>query len=213
MISWYMFIFYKINYTFGKSIISLINISFDDMNHRILYVFFVLFPCLGLLISCSSSDAPPDPLVNEYELDGETFSITTEMTWVEDGGQGAQNQLILREPLSDDSLYDLIILSPRSSSSSFEGTYVYSNTGDVGTYNLEFAHAVDDQGEWQWLTNGDNGDRLEIEYVGKQEGEDVYRIVLPSFILNYGYWDYLAGKWVSLGQKPFKLTYEGVVSL
>ena len=58
---------------------------------------------------------------------------------------------------------------------------------------------------------GDEGDRLEIVFIGEQQGEDVYRVTLSGFTLNYGYWDYLAGKWVSYGQKPFRLTYEGVI--
>lgn len=207
-----MFIFYKINYTFGKSIISSINISFDYMNRHIFYIFLLCFACLSLFVSCSGSDAPVEPVANEYVLDGEVFSITTEMSWVEAGSRQAEDQLRLLEPIPDSDLYDLIIFSPRSSSSMLEGSYVYSKTGDVGTYDLEFVHAADGQGELQWYTNGDAGDRLEIELVGKQDGRDIYRVVLPDFILNYGYWDYLAGKWVSSGQKPFKLSYEGFIS-
>ena len=208
-----MFIFYKINYTFGKSIISSINISFDYMNRRILYVLLLFFACFRLLVACSSSDAPIEPIVNEYELDGEVFSITSEMSWVKAGGQQAEDQLRLLEPIPDSDLYDLIIFSPRSGSSSLEGSYVFSKTGDVGTYNLEFVHATDGQGELQWYTNGDTGDRLEIEFVREQDDGDVYRVTLSGFVLNYGYWDYLAGKWVSLGQKPFKLSYEGFIAL
>lgn len=204
-----MLIFYKINYTFGKSIISWINISFYPMKRRIIHFFFILFVCLGLLFSCSGSDSELEPVNNEYELDGEVFGITTEMFWVRAGSREAVDQLRLLEPLVNTDLYDMIILSPRSGSSSIEGTYIYSKTGDVGTYNLEFVHAVDAQGESEWFTNGDEGDRLEIVFIGEQEGRDVYRVTLTGFILNYGYWDYLAGKWVSFGQKPFKLSYEG----
>ena len=208
-----MFIFYKINYTFGKSIISSINISFDYMNGRILYVLLLFFACLKLLVSCSSSDAPVEPIVNEYELDGEVFSITGEMSWVKAGGGQAEDQLRLLEPISESDLYDLIIFSPKSSSSLLEGSYVYSQTGDVGTYNLQFVHAADGQGESEWYTNGDNGDRLEIEFFGEKDGRDVYRVTLSGFTLNYGYWDYLAGKWVSSGQKPFKYSYEGFIAI
>lgn len=208
-----MFIFYKINYTFGKSIISSINISFDYMNDRILYVLLLFFVCLKLLVSCSSSDAPVEPIVNEYQLDGEVFSITSEMSWVKAGGRQAEDQLRLLEPIPDSDLYDLIIFSPKSSSSLLEGSYVYSQTGDVGTYNLEFVHAADGQGELLWYTNGDSGERLEIAYFGKQDGRDVYRVTLSGFVLNYGYWDYLAGKWVSLGQKSFKFSYEGFIAI
>ena len=207
-----MFIFYKINYTFGKSIISSINISFDYMNRHIFYIFLLCFTCFRLLVSCSDSDDPIESVTNEYTLDGKVFGITTEMSWVKANGRQTEDQLRLLEPIPDSDLYDLIIFSPRSGSSQLEGTYVYSKTGDVGTYNLEFVNATDGQDELNWYTNGDSGDSLEIVFVGKQEGGDIYRVTLPGFILNYGYWDYLAGKWVSLGQKPFKLTYEGFVN-
>lgn len=183
------------------------------MNDRILYVLLLFFVCLKLLVSCSSSDAPVEPIVNEYQLDGEVFSITSEMSWVKAGGRQAEDQLRLLEPIPDSDLYDLIIFSPKSSSSLLEGSYVYSQTGDVGTYNLEFVHAADGQGELLWYTNGDSGERLEIAYFGKQDGRDVYRVTLSGFVLNYGYWDYLAGKWVSLGQKSFKFSYEGFIAI
>ena len=180
------------------------------MNRYVNYVFLMFLACFGLLSSCSDGDSERESINNEYELDGEVFDITTTMSWVE-GDKDVGEHLSLREPIPDSDLHDLIILTPKSSSSSFEGIYVYSKTGDVGTYNLEFAHAVNDQGEWQWFTNGDGGDRLEIEFVGTLEGEDIYKVTLSGFTLNYGYWDYLAGKWVSFGQKPFRLTYEGVI--
>ena len=180
------------------------------MKHRFIYAFLMLSVCFGLFYSCSDGDGELEPVNNEYELDGEVFDITTAMSWVKGGGD-VGDHLRLLEPLQETGLHDLIILSPKSSSSSFEGIYVYSKTGDVGTYNIEFAHAINVQGESQWFTNGDEGDRLEIVFIGEQQGGDVYRVTLSGFTLNYGYWDYLAGKWVSYGQKPFRLTYEGVI--
>ena len=183
------------------------------MNQRFLHAFLMLSACWLLLMSCSGSDDPPEPVSNEYELDQAVFEIKTQMFRVTTSDQGAVEQLRLLEPLPDSNLFDLIIISPKSGSSSLEGVYVYSKTGDVGTYNLEFVHATDGQGELEWYTNGDEGDRLEIELMGKKDGEEVYRVMIPSFILNYGYWDYLASKWVSYGQKSFKFTYEGFISL
>lgn len=164
------------------------------------------------LISCSGGDEPIEPLSNEYELEQEVFQINTQMYRVMSSNQGAVEQLRLLEPLPNSDLYDLINISPKSASSSLEGAYVYSKTGDVGTYNLEFVHATDAQSESEWYTNGDEGGRLEIEFMGKKNGEEIYRILIPSFVLNYGYWDFLASKWVSYGQKSFKLSYEGSIS-
>ncbi len=182
------------------------------MNQRFLYAFLMLSVSWLVLVSCSGSDDPPEPVNNEYELEQAVFEIKTQMFRVTTANQGAIEQLRLLEPLPGSDLFDLIIISPKSSSSSLEGVYVYSKTGDVGTYNLEFVHATDGQGESEWYTNGDEGDRLEIKLMGKKDGEEVYRVIIPSFILNYGYWDYLAGKWVSYGQKSFKFTYEGIIS-
>ncbi len=169
-----------------------------------------LFFAVFLLFSCSDNDTPPEPINNEYELDGSLFVIETDMYW-EAGIQGGVDQIRLLEPLPDSALYDMIIISPYPGPSSIEGTYVYSKTEDIGTYDLIFVHATDRTDTTEWYTNGENGSSLEIQAMGKKDGQEVYRILIPEFTLNYGYWDYLAGKWVSLGQKAFRLSYEGPI--
>lgn len=181
------------------------------MNQQYIVVSLVLFMSLGALLSCSGSDTPPEVIANEYELDQEVFQIQTDMYRLVDADEGAVQQLRLKEPLAGIEAYDLIIISPKSSSASLEGTYVYSQTGDIGTYNLEFVHALDVQGDSDWYTSGDEGRHLEISYMGKEDGQDIYRVVIPGFTLNYGYWDFLAGTWVSSGQKSFRLSYEGII--
>lgn len=169
-----------------------------------------MFGLTGLL-SCSSSDSEPEPVNNEYELDGVLYGIRTDMFWESSNGQGGADHLRLLEPLPDSYLYDLILISPVPGPSSLEGTYVYSKTGDIGTYNLNFIHATNGEDDSLWSTNGDSGGQLLIQSMAKVDGREVYRIILPEFNLNYGYWDYLAGNWVSLGQKKFRLSYEGVI--
>ncbi|WP_424352643.1 hypothetical protein [Lutimonas sp.] len=105
----------------------------------------------------------------------------------------------------------MIMISPVNGPSSLEGTYVYSKTGDIGTYDLKFVHATDGEDELLWYTNGEKGEVLSIQSMGERAGQKIYRIILSDFDLNYGYWDYLAGKWVSLGQKAFRLSYEGPI--
>ena len=166
---------------------------------------------LLLALSCADEDAPLEPINNEYELDGALFEIETKMYWEDAKDQGDVDQIRLSEPLPDSNLNDMIILSPVPGPSSLEGTYLFSKTGDIGTYDLKFIHATDGQDDLLWYTNGDQGDELQIQVVGKKEGQDIYRILLSDFILNYGYWDYLAGKWISLGQKSFRLSYEGPI--
>ncbi|MGI9532421.1 hypothetical protein [Lutimonas sp.] len=183
------------------------------MIQRFVVVFLLVFMGCVSLVSCSGSDTPTEAIENEYELDREVFQIQTDMYRVMGDNQGAIQQLRIREPLSNAETFDVIVISPKSSSGSLEGTYVYSQTGDVGTYNLEFVHALDNRGDSDWYTSGDDGERLEITYMGKEEGQDIYRVVISSFTLNYGYWDFLASKWVSSGQKAFKLSYEGIIEM
>lgn len=172
---------------------------------------WLLIFSLLIALSCAEEDPPPEPINKEYELDGVLFEIKTNMYWKEATDQGELDQIRLLEPLFDSNLFDMIILIPIPGPSSLEGTYVFSKTADIGTYDLKFIHATDGQDDLLWYTNGDQGDELQIQAMGKKEGQDIYRILLSDFILNYGYWDYLAGKWVSLGQKSFRLSYEGPI--
>jgi hypothetical protein len=175
--------------------------------HRLVALVFGLF----LMFSCSGDDSIPEPINNEYELEGSLFEIRTNMYWESEGNEGNVDQIRLLEPLPDSALYDLIMISPVPGPSTLEGTYVFSKTGDIGTYDLIFAHATDGVDDLLWYTNGDQGEELQIEAMGQENGQDIYRILLSDFDLNYGYWDYLAGKWVSLGQKSFRLSYEGPI--
>ena len=166
---------------------------------------------LILLISCSDNDTVKEPLVSEYELDDEVFSINTNMYWEDAKTSGEVDQIRLMEPIPNADLYDLIIISPVPGPDSLEGKYIFSTTGDVGTYDLVFVHAFDGEDQYQWLTNGESGEVLDIELDGTQNGQNIYRLLIPGFTLNYGYWDYLAGKWISEGQKQFKISYQGPI--
>lgn len=166
---------------------------------------------LVLLVSCSDNDTIKDPLVSEYELSGELFSINANMYWANAITSGEVDQIRLMEPIPKSSLFDLIIISPVPGPDSLEGSYIFSKTGDIGTYDLVFVHNFDGEDEYRWLTNGENGEGLVIELDGVENGQNIYRLVIPNFTLNYGYWDYLAGKWVSEGQKQFKISYQGPI--
>lgn len=171
----------------------------------------VCFLSLFLVFSCSDDDAPLEPINNEYELEGEVFKIQTNMYWVAAEREEEKDQIRLKEPLPNSPLFDLIMITPVPGPSELDGVYIYSKTGDIGTYNLEFVHATNGTDELEWYTNGDQGEQLEIRSMGMASGEEIYRIMLTDFVLNFGYWDYLAGKWVSLGQKTFKMSYEGPI--
>lgn len=172
-----------------------------------LMILFVLF-----VWSCSTGDDPKVEVKNEFVLDGVVFEIENNMYWEEDGVQGGEGQLRLTTPLQESDLKDLIVISPVSGPSSLDGTYVYSQTGDIGTYDLTFIHATDGEEQFVWYTRGELGTALEIRSTGRFDGVENYRILLPEFKLNYGYWDYLAGQWVSQGFMEFQLSYEGPVT-
>jgi len=175
--------------------------------HRSIVLVFSFF----LAFSCSDDDSVPDPINNEYELDGALFEIKTKMYWESAGAAGSVDQIRLKEPMVEGDLFDMIIISPVPGPSSLEGTYIFSQTGDIGTYDLKFVHATDGVDNLEWFTNGDNGDRLEVQLMSNKNGQKIYRILIQEFNLNYGYWDYLASKWISLGKKPFMLSYEGPI--
>ncbi len=168
---------------------------------------------LVLLVSCSDNDPIKDPLVSEYELNDDLFSINTNMYWESANASGEVDQIRLMEPIPNADLFDLIIISPVPGPDSLEGNYIFSKTGDVGTYDLVFVHDFDGEDKYQWLTNGENGEGLVIELDGKENGQNIYRLIIPNFTLNYGYWDYLAGKWISEGQKQFKISYQGPIEM
>lgn len=169
--------------------------------------FGFLFVFLAFCSACSDDDPPLEPIDNEYSLDGETYAIASEMYWELKGG-GEVDEIRLLEPLLASDNDNLLVLRPNTGPSSVEGTYVYSQTGDVGTYDLVFVYNTDGQA-YSWLTNGESGAVLEIIKVGQSNGQNIYRVLVEDFVLNYGSWDYLSGKWVSQGTKEFSLSYEG----
>lgn len=181
------------------------------MSRQEFYSGIVVVLMLFSLVSCSSSDTVKEPLVSEYQLENQVYGISTGMYWEKASASGEVDQIRLKELIPDTSLSDLIILSPVPGPASLEGTYVYSKTGDIGTYDLVFVHGIDGEGEYEWLTDGDEGSEMVIELDGKVDGQNIYRLVITNFTLNYGYWDYLGGKWVSLGHKQFKISYQGPI--
>ena len=172
---------------------------------------FVVIMMIFLIVSCSGSDTVKEPLVSEYQLDNKVYSISTKMYWEEADASGEVDEIRLKELIPGSLLSDLIVISPVRGPASLEGTYVYSKTGDIGTYDLVFVHGIDSDGAYEWFTDGEEGSELVVELDGKVDGEQIYRLVITDFTLNYGYWDYLGGKWVSSGFKQFNISYQGPI--
>lgn len=163
-----------------------------------------------VFLSCSENEEPLPPLENKYVLDGIDHEITTNMYWVPKTISNPSNEIRLNEPVPGSVVTNLIRFSPVAASSEIEGTYVYSQTGDIGTYDLTFVHGLSSD-DYEWYTLGNNGAHLVIEKSGKDNGNVVYRISLTDFELNYGYWDFIASKWVSQGTYSFQFSYEGPI--
>ena len=174
----------------------------------------IVYWCTLLLVmhSCSDSDGPQQELESLYVLDGNSFPIRSELFWEDAIEAGRPDQIRLWEPIPGSSLYDLVILTPVSGSGELEGSYVYSKTGDIGTYDLIFVHGVNAEEEFEWTTNGESGSRLEIREVGKIDGQLVYTLQVSSFRLNCGYWNFLAGEWVSVDFKDLLFQYQGPIA-
>lgn len=164
-----------------------------------------------ITLSCSSGEDVLEPIDNQYTLDDSIFEIESSMYWEFSDVQGGVDEIRLLEPLPEGVLGDMIILKPVPGPADLEGIYTFSKTGAVGTYDLNFIHGIGPQGDFEWNTNGDFGQTLEISLVQIVEGNKIYRVILSDFTLNYGYWDYLAAKWVSMGQKSFQLSYQGPI--
>lgn len=181
------------------------------MKRSLFYTASLCIFSIVIALSCASEDDVLEPIDNQYALDNSIFEIESSMYWEFSDAQGGIDEIRLLEPLPEDELGDMIILKPVPGPAELEGIYTFSKTGAVGTYDLNFIHGVDQQGDFEWNTNGDFGETLEIRLVEIIEGQKIYRVILSDFTLNYGYWDYLAAKWISMGQKSFQLSYQGPI--
>lgn len=167
---------------------------------------------LILFVGCSEEVVDPTFVESEYELDDNLFKIRSEMFWEKVQVEGEEDQLRLVQEIAPGGQKDMIILIPVQGSGRLEGSYIYSKTGDIRTYNIVYVRNIEDDNTFEWITNGDVGSPLEIIRAGTQNGQPVYTIVIEDFILNYGFYDFLGDKWVSLGTKNFRFQYQGPIA-
>lgn len=148
---------------------------------------------------------------NKYVLDGTDLPLTSNAFYYED----PQNLKVYIRFLADVSGQDnpnLIKLYPVAGPNVLEGTYTYSDSGDIGTYDAGMTSNYAGF-NFDWTTDGDGGQDLKIElvYEGDTTVENVYDITLTSYTLNYGNYNFATGELDSLGTKSFSITYRGVI--
>lgn len=167
-----------------------------------------------ILVSCSDDDEPKVE-ANEFTIDGVTTAITKAPFWVAaNPAHGILNDYIRFEnPIAGGLTVDLFKITPISGSNPLEGTYTYSKSGDLNTYNL--VHTHNQEGfSFDWTTNGASGSVLEIELIkGEASTGNIYDIKISKFTLDYGNWDFATFTWVSEGNKELVFHYRGVIDL
>ena len=169
------------------------------------YVFF------SALSGCSEEEVDPTFVESEFRLDDVLFKIETNMYWQQAGEPGEEDQIRLLQEVSGNGDKDMIVLIPVLGSGSLEGSYIYSKTGDIRTYNAVYVRNIENENSFEWITNGNFGSPLTIVRAGSENGEPVYTLKIEEFELNYGFYDFLGDKWVSLGVKNFSFQYQGVI--
>ncbi len=163
------------------------------------------------LSGCAEEEVDPTFVESEFRLDDALFKIETNLYWQKAGESGEEDQIRLLQEVSDNGEMDMIVLIPVLGSSNLEGSYIYSKTGDIRTYNAVYVRNIENENEFEWITNGNFGSPLTIVRAGSENGQPVYTLKIEDFELNYGFYDFVGDKWVSLGVKKFSFQYQGVI--
>ena len=172
---------------------------------------FSLFLLCMIWIGCSEEEVDPTIVESEYRLDEQLFEIDTRMFWRSATEPGSEDQLRLLQEVSEDGETDMIVVIPVVGSGKLAGSYIYSKTGDIRTYDVVYVRNIENEKSFEWITNGNSGTPLTIVRAGTENGEPIYTIQIEDFELNYGYYDFLGDKWISLGLKKFSFQYQGVI--
>lgn len=175
-------------------------------NLKYLSILFTL-----IFVSCSESEVDPTFVESEYELDGRLYPIDSNLFWKRINEPGTEDQIRLVQTVESDAETDVIILIPVLGNGPIEGSYIYSKTGDIRTYDIVYVRNVDNEEKYEWITNGNQGDPLNIIRAGSENGKPIYTITLDDFDLNFGFYDFLGDKWVSNGIKKFRFQYQGPI--
>lgn len=166
---------------------------------------------LSMPAGCSDEEVDPTFVESEFQLDDALYKIESNLYWERAGEAGEEDQIRLVQEVSEDGEKDMIVLIPVLGSGSLEGSYIFSKTGDIRTYNVVYVRDIENEKSFEWITNGNFGSPLTIVRAGSEKGVPIYTVQIEDFELNYGFYDFLGDKWVSLGVKKFSFQYQGVI--
>lgn len=172
--------------------------------------FYVCF-VLSTLSGCSDDEVDPTFVESEFRLDETLYTIESTMFWKAIREPGEEDQIRLLQEVSEDGETDMIVIIPVLGSGDLEGTYIFSKTGDIRTYNFVYVRDIENENSFEWITNGNSGDPLTITRAGTENGKPIYTLQIENFELNYGNFDFVGNKWISLGVKKFSFQYQGVI--
>jgi hypothetical protein len=158
------------------------------MKRIVKLIFFIAL--IGCFINCSDSDKKAIIGENEYTIDGVTTEIVEAPVWILKNSTNVKHDYIRFENPNLNSK-DLIKIIPITGPSNLEGTYVYSKSDDIGTYDLILSHNWNGIQEFDWTTNGKNGQVLEIKLIKGSGINRVYDISISNFTLDYGHWNFI----------------------
>ena len=152
---------------------------------------------------------------NKYILDGNELPINDSAFWFDASNTGGTIYIKLLVDVEGNENPNVIKLFPVSGNNPIQATYVWGNKHDIGTYDAGMLYNWKDGNDYDWISKGKNGEHLKIElfYEDPYSSDDnAYIITLPSYTLNYGYWNWISGSFIKEGEKTFSLYYKGKIN-
>ncbi len=148
---------------------------------------------------------PPD---NHYMLDDTKFAITTDFFWFQSSMGGDPYLRLITDVPGQDTVQDLLKLYPNKGIEELSQTYPWSDSGDVGTYDLGYTADYDGTLNYGWTSIGKTGSSdLYIQEVET----DVYKIT-GDMILSVGYFDWSTGEFIEESTKTLVVNYVGAIT-
>lgn len=158
---------------------------------------------------------------NKYSIDGTELPIADAPAWIP-ANEAHETKALLHfiAEVSGQESPNHIKLSPILGPNALEGTYTYNSDKEtIGTYYTRvianFAGGVFDPSDWTTDFGGENGGSdLVITLVYEDAADannNVYDFTVTSYTLSTGYFDWSTFSFVEEAERPFTLSYRGVV--
>jgi len=146
---------------------------------------------------------------NKYILDGEEFTIDSEMFWYQSGGMGGPPvtyiRLLTTVPGQDNP--DLLKLYPNMGLGELPGTYTWDSENPAGTYDAGYtANYAGMSYDWTAIGKTGSGDLVITEL-----DDGVYHFE-AEIVLSVGDFDFQTGDFIETGTSNLALDYIGRVT-